>query len=215
VLSGMTSRQLANGPARGRERCSERERHHEVERRYLWVRTPCGTCHGDPDEAPQGRLPPTCLIGPRAPLRRGVRRPADTPFEDGTFKLTLQFQEDYPNKPPTVRFVSAMFHPNGTALAPPPRPPGEWRLTTCVPSSAFPPSPLHTRSVRGRPAVSRHSAESLEPDIRRGRHPDLDSGTRPRSRYVAAGQRTHRLSLSVRPSTFYPTVVALARPEPQ
>ncbi|KAJ6858447.1 hypothetical protein NC652_040895 [Populus alba x Populus x berolinensis] len=29
-----------------------------------------------------------------------------------TFKLTLQFTEDYPNKPPTVRFVSRMFHPN-------------------------------------------------------------------------------------------------------
>ncbi|CAH8355313.1 unnamed protein product [Eruca vesicaria subsp. sativa] len=30
----------------------------------------------------------------------------------GTFKLSLQFSEDYPNKPPTVRFVSRMFHPN-------------------------------------------------------------------------------------------------------
>jgi hypothetical protein len=30
----------------------------------------------------------------------------------GTFKLTLQCTEDYPNKPPTVRFVSRMFHPN-------------------------------------------------------------------------------------------------------
>ncbi|KAI4996370.1 hypothetical protein ZWY2020_051155 [Hordeum vulgare] len=30
----------------------------------------------------------------------------------GTFKLALQFTEDYPNKPPTVRFVSRMFHPN-------------------------------------------------------------------------------------------------------
>ncbi|KAH9728604.1 UBC core domain-containing protein [Citrus sinensis] len=33
-------------------------------------------------------------------------------FSFGTFKLTLQFTEDYPNKPPTVRFVSRMFHPN-------------------------------------------------------------------------------------------------------
>jgi len=30
----------------------------------------------------------------------------------GTFKLTLQFTEDYPNKAPTVRFESKMFHPN-------------------------------------------------------------------------------------------------------
>jgi len=40
-------------------------------------------------------------------------RPHDTPFEDGTFKLTISFTEEYPNKPPTVRFVSKMFHPNG------------------------------------------------------------------------------------------------------
>ncbi|KAF7721088.1 Ubiquitin-conjugating enzyme E2 2 [Apophysomyces ossiformis] len=38
--------------------------------------------------------------------------PADTPFEDGTFKLVLQFDETYPNKPPQVKFVSKMFHPN-------------------------------------------------------------------------------------------------------
>lgn len=31
----------------------------------------------------------------------------------GTFKLTVEFTEEYPNKPPTVRFVSKMFHPNG------------------------------------------------------------------------------------------------------
>lgn len=37
---------------------------------------------------------------------------ADTPFEDGSFRLTLTFSEAYPNKPPTVRFVSKMFHPN-------------------------------------------------------------------------------------------------------
>lgn len=34
-------------------------------------------------------------------------------FVIGTFKLTIEFTEEYPNKPPTVRFVSKMFHPNG------------------------------------------------------------------------------------------------------
>ncbi|XP_013609408.1 PREDICTED: ubiquitin-conjugating enzyme E2 2-like [Brassica oleracea var. oleracea] len=40
--------------------------------------------------------------------------PDDTPWDGGTFKLSLQFSEDYPNKPPTGRFVSfsRMFHPN-------------------------------------------------------------------------------------------------------
>lgn len=37
---------------------------------------------------------------------------ADTPFEDGMFKLLLTFDESYPNKPPTVKFLSRMFHPN-------------------------------------------------------------------------------------------------------
>ena len=39
--------------------------------------------------------------------------PENTPFEDGTFKLKIEFTEEYPNKPPSVKFVSAMFHPNG------------------------------------------------------------------------------------------------------
>lgn len=30
----------------------------------------------------------------------------------GTFKLTLEFSEDYPNKAPVVKFKSTMFHPN-------------------------------------------------------------------------------------------------------
>uniref|UniRef100_A0A8C2QMZ4 E2 ubiquitin-conjugating enzyme n=1 Tax=Cricetulus griseus TaxID=10029 RepID=A0A8C2QMZ4_CRIGR len=30
----------------------------------------------------------------------------------GTFKLVIEFSEEYPNKPPTVRFLSKMFHPN-------------------------------------------------------------------------------------------------------
>ena len=38
--------------------------------------------------------------------------PNETPFEDGTFKLALQFSEEYPNEPPVVKFLSKMFHPN-------------------------------------------------------------------------------------------------------
>jgi ubiquitin-protein ligase len=38
--------------------------------------------------------------------------PDDTPWEGGTFKLLLEFTEDYPNKPPAVRFLSKLFHPN-------------------------------------------------------------------------------------------------------
>lgn len=38
--------------------------------------------------------------------------PDDTPWEGGTFRLTLNFTEDYPNKPPVVKFVSRLFHPN-------------------------------------------------------------------------------------------------------
>lgn len=42
-----------------------------------------------------------------------LHSPDDTPFEDGIFKLTLNFDETYPNKPPNVKFNSKMFHPNG------------------------------------------------------------------------------------------------------
>lgn len=41
-----------------------------------------------------------------------VRYLGETPFEDGTFKLLLTFDDSYPNKPPTVKFISRMFHPN-------------------------------------------------------------------------------------------------------
>ena len=38
--------------------------------------------------------------------------PQGTPFEDGTFKLLITFTETYPSKPPKVKFITEMFHPN-------------------------------------------------------------------------------------------------------
>merc|ERR1719393_166763 len=38
--------------------------------------------------------------------------PESTPWEGGTFKLHITFSEDYPNKAPTVKFISKLFHPN-------------------------------------------------------------------------------------------------------
>lgn len=48
--------------------------------------------------------------------------PEDTPWEGGTFKVTLQFSEEYPNKAPVVKFVSRMFHPNSLSFFPFPFP---------------------------------------------------------------------------------------------
>lgn len=38
--------------------------------------------------------------------------PEETPWEGGTFKLSMEFTEEYPNKAPNVRFLTKMFHPN-------------------------------------------------------------------------------------------------------
>ena len=38
--------------------------------------------------------------------------PDGTDWEGGIFHLTMEFADDFPNKPPKVKFVSPMFHPN-------------------------------------------------------------------------------------------------------
>jgi ubiquitin-conjugating enzyme E2 A len=38
--------------------------------------------------------------------------PDETDWEDGVFKLTMNFPENYPHDPPEVRFVTPIFHPN-------------------------------------------------------------------------------------------------------
>ncbi|EXJ82849.1 ubiquitin-conjugating enzyme E2 2 [Capronia epimyces CBS 606.96] len=62
------------------------------------------------DDRPESRVPTHPI--PFHYQNAVIIGPADTPFEDGTFRLVMQFEEAYPNKPPGVKFVSQMFHPN-------------------------------------------------------------------------------------------------------
>ena len=68
--------------------------------------------------------------------------PEDTPWEGGTFKLQLQFSEDYPNKAPKVRFLSKMF--NSATPIPLPHPSGA-RLT--IVKTYRPPGAVDRESV--------------------------------------------------------------------
>eukprot|EP00768_Dysnectes_brevis_P000662 gnl/Dysnectes_brevis/1145_a1279_4518.p1 GENE.gnl/Dysnectes_brevis/1145_a1279_4518~~gnl/Dysnectes_brevis/1145_a1279_4518.p1 ORF type:complete len:182 (-),score=44.09 gnl/Dysnectes_brevis/1145_a1279_4518:55-600(-) len=38
--------------------------------------------------------------------------PEDTVWEGATLRLDIMFSEDYPSKPPNVKFLSKVFHPN-------------------------------------------------------------------------------------------------------
>ena len=38
--------------------------------------------------------------------------PTGTNWDGGIFRLLLEFNEEYPNKPPKVKFLTKMFHPN-------------------------------------------------------------------------------------------------------
>ena len=41
-----------------------------------------------------------------------LRGPADSPYEDGLFKLHIKCPPNYPLAPPKVSFVTPIFHPN-------------------------------------------------------------------------------------------------------
>jgi len=41
-----------------------------------------------------------------------ISGPPETPFEKGVFDIILRFDTDYPVKPPSVKFLTPMFHPN-------------------------------------------------------------------------------------------------------
>lgn len=41
-----------------------------------------------------------------------INGPPNTPFEKGIFNIMLKFDTDYPIKPPSVKFITPMYHPN-------------------------------------------------------------------------------------------------------
>ena len=41
-----------------------------------------------------------------------VMGPQDTPYSGGIFSIDIKFAAEYPFKPPTVKFITKIYHPN-------------------------------------------------------------------------------------------------------
>src|SRR5579871_200544 len=61
---------------------------------------------------------PLCHAEPKDPVKDmthwigWILGPDDTPYAGGKFHLTMDFPADYPFKPPEMRFITRIYHPN-------------------------------------------------------------------------------------------------------
>ncbi|EGC34212.1 hypothetical protein DICPUDRAFT_48481 [Dictyostelium purpureum] len=44
--------------------------------------------------------------------KASVQGPEGTPYEKGTFNIDIDFPNEYPFKPPTIKFITKIYHPN-------------------------------------------------------------------------------------------------------
>lgn len=76
--------------------------------RTIRLRNELKSLHSDPPEG----IEATPLDKSCCHWQASISGPADSPYEGGNFFLYIQIPHNYPMRPPIVRFITKIFHPN-------------------------------------------------------------------------------------------------------